>query len=148
MGFKPIDHKFGAILFGVLFAIGGVAFVTESRPEYIMAYIGSFLWVLGKFSYEKNIVDKKNQAFDYPRYLDAEWDNLAVNLVGIYLVVPQMHNIAGLQTEVEFTDLWYCAAGIITDGIYILVVWVAKIKKKYEGSPLPELPKNEEAGNP
>lgn len=143
MGFKPIDHRFGAALFLILFVLGIVGFITARQPEYQMAYIGSLIWVFGKFSYEKNFDDKKGKAFCYFKYLDAEWDNLAINLAGIHIVVPQMHNIAGLQDKVEFTDLWYYGAGILTDGLYIVIVFVAKLKKKYEATPL----KDEEADN-
>lgn len=134
MGFKPVDHRFGSILFLALFALGIMGFLTTcaGRPEYQMAYIGSLLWVLAKFSAERKPFEKSNKSFNYLKYLDAEWDNLAVNLVGIYAFVPQMHNIAGLQEKIEFTDLWYYAAGILADGLYILVVFVAKMKKKYE----------------
>lgn len=132
MGFKPIDDKFGAIMFLVLFLLGIAGLIFANQPEYQMAFIGSLLWVFGKFSYEKGIDDKKRQSFDYFRYLDAEWDNLAVNLAGIYVVVPQMHNIAGLQEKVQFTDLWYYGAGILTDGLYIVIIFVARLKKNYE----------------
>ncbi|HEY8542738.1 MAG TPA: hypothetical protein VIL29_10165 [Pseudothermotoga sp.] len=145
MGFKKVDHRFGAVLFLILFVFGIIGFITAKQPEYQMAYIGSLIWVFGKFSYEKNLDDKKGRAFCYFKYLDAEWDNLAINLAGIHIVVPQMYNIAGLQDKVEFTDLWYYGAGILTDGLYILVVFVAKLKKKYEGTPLLKIEKDEEA---
>jgi hypothetical protein len=143
MGFKPVDHRFGAVLFGILFAyliVGVAMYATPETPEYHMAFIGSILWVLGKFSAEKGIGDKKGLRFDYLKYTDAEWDNLAVNVVGIFIFVPQMHNIAGLQSRIEYSDLWYYGAGILSDGLYIGVVFVAKLKKKYEGDALPELP--------
>lgn len=147
MGFKPIDHRFGAMLFLFLLALGVIGLILAPSTEYHMAYIGSFIWVLAKFSYEKGKSDKRNEIFDYPKYLDTEWDNLAVNIVGIYMVVPQMHNIAGLQDEVDYSDLWYYGAGILTDLLYILVVQVAKLKKKYEGI-TPHIPgKDEEANN-
>lgn len=134
MGFKPVNHRLGAILFSIMFVFGMVGFFTTcaDKPEYQMAYIGSLLWVLAKFSAERKPFEKINRPFNYFKYLDAEWDNLAVNLVGIYAFVPQMHNIAGLQEKIEFTDLWYYAAGVLADGLYILVVFVAKMKKKYE----------------
>lgn len=139
MGFKLVDHRLGAILFLAMFALGIAGFFTTcaGRPEYQMAYIGSLLWVLAKFSAERKPFEKTNKPFDYLKYLDAEWDNLAVNLVGIYVFVPQMHNIAGLQEKIEFTDLWFYAAGILADGLYILVVFVAKMKKKYEDGDIP-----------
>jgi hypothetical protein len=142
MGFKPVDHRLGAIFFTVLFIIGIVGFVTTcaGKAQYQMAYIGSLLWVLAKFSAERKPFEKSDRHFDYLKYLDAEWDNLACNLIGIYVFVPQMHNIAGLQEKIEFTDLWYYAAGILADGLYILVVLVAKMKKKYEDGDSPNQP--------
>lgn len=139
MGFKSIDHRLGAIFFLTLFALGIAGFLTTCahKLEYQMAYIGSLLWILAKFSAERKPFEKDNRQFNYLRYLDTEYDNLAVNLVGIYIFVPQMHNIAGLQDKVEFSDLWYYAAGILADGLYILVVFVAKMKKKYEDGDTP-----------
>lgn len=132
MGFKPIDHRLGAVMFSILFLLG-VVLCFASVQEYQMAFIGSLIWVFGKFSAAKNEDDKRQRKFDYAMYMDAEWDNLAVNLSGIFIVVPQMHNIAGLQDEVEYSDLWYYGAGILTDGIYILIIIAANMKKKYVG---------------
>lgn len=142
MGFKRVDHRLGAILFLTLFIIGVVGFLStcSNMPEYQMAYIGSLLWVLAKFSAERKPFERNNKPFNYSKYLDAEWDNLACNLVGIYVFVPQMRNIAGLQEKIEFTDLWYYAAGILADGLYILVVLIANMKKKYENGNSPNQP--------
>lgn len=137
MGLKPVNHKIGSILFLVIFLglLSGLVLTPADMPEYRMAFIGSVLWVFAKFGAEKNPFDKKKKAFNYLEYMDAEWDNIGINLLGVFVVVPQMHNIVGLQQHFEYSDLWYYASGILTDMLYIVVVFIASLKKKYESSP-------------
>lgn len=138
MGFKSIDHRFGAILFIVLISLSVPAAYYSALP-YQMAFIGSLFWVILKFSLAKNADDKANKKFNYLKYADHEFDNLMVNVVGIFICTPQMRNIVNAISdhvhEVEFTDLWFYAVGVLCDGAYILAIKVATIKKKYEGEP-------------
>lgn len=138
MGFKPVDHRIGALLFLILITVSIPSAVFSKLP-YQMAFIGSLFWIILKFSIAKNTDDKNARQFDYLKYMDAEWDNLSVNAAGIFIIVPQMQNIVGAISshvqQVEFTDLWYYTAGILSDGAYILAFKVASLKKKYEGDP-------------
>lgn len=138
MGFKTVDHRLGAILFVALFILGIPAAVFSTLP-YQMAFIGSLVWVFGKMSLEKNIDDRNDRQFDYLKYMDAEWDNLAMNAGGVFIFVPQMRNIVEAinhhVTAVEYTDLWYYTAGILSDGLYILMLKVAALKRRYESNP-------------
>jgi hypothetical protein len=137
MGFKPVHHRVGAVMFLVFFLLF-IAACVFSELQYQMAFIGSIAWIILKYSIDKNKDDKAGRQFDYLKYMDAEYDNLAVNAIGVFIVVPQMGNIvAAINDHVEavtLTDLWYYAAGILCDGLYILAFKVAELKKKYEGS--------------
>lgn len=141
MGFKSINHKFGAILFMALLVLSIPAAYYCALP-FQMAFIGSLFWVILKLSMAKNTDDKANRRFNYLKYMDHEFDNLLVNVIGIFIVTPQMRNIVNAISahvhKVEFTDLWYYTAGILCDGAYMLAFKVASLKKKYEGEPKEE----------
>lgn len=135
MAINKVNHRVGATIFAVL-AIGVLVFgllsLTFARPVYWMACMGALAYCAAKMSWKKNKFDNQNKQFDYLKFMDHEWDNVLMSIVGIMLFTDYMLDLTDLfsnhVTEVKFYQLYYYLPGAIGDRIYNAICWgISKI---------------------
>lgn len=106
--------------------------------EYIVAFVGWFVWNLALFTISKNKNDALEIPFPYKKYFNETWDNWLFSLSCILPMVWYMEDICSIFTSVvhKFGGDWswpvyeinYMGCGILAELLYFVIEWVLNKK--------------------